>query len=80
MAARQAAMEARRAAFVEASWISIKDVEAELLKAEKAAAEAFEAALAMGESNQDVSGNLSIRYLKRVALALRTWILKSLWR
>ncbi|KAJ1397303.1 hypothetical protein SESBI_31896 [Sesbania bispinosa] len=59
MAAREAAhkaMEARRAALVEASWCRIlraaripsDDAEAQLLKAEKSAIEAFEAAQAMG--------------------------------
>ncbi|WJX14912.1 hypothetical protein P8452_05113 [Trifolium repens] len=59
MAAREAAhtaMEARRAALVEASWCRIlraaripsDDAEAQLLKAEKSATEAFEAAEAMG--------------------------------
>ncbi|XP_061373894.1 uncharacterized protein LOC133316188 [Gastrolobium bilobum] len=59
MAAREAAhkaVEARRAALVEASWCRIlraaripsDDAEAQLLKAEKSATEAFEAAQAMG--------------------------------
>ncbi|RDX95357.1 hypothetical protein CR513_22122, partial [Mucuna pruriens] len=59
MAAREAAhkaMEARRAALVEASWCRIlraaripcDDAEAQLLKAEKSAVEAFETAQAMG--------------------------------
>ncbi|KEH44034.1 hypothetical protein MtrunA17_Chr1g0207541 [Medicago truncatula] len=59
MAAREAAhkaMEARRAALVEASWCRIlraaripsDEAEAQLLKAEKSATEAFEAAEAMG--------------------------------
>ncbi|GAU15011.1 hypothetical protein TSUD_48060 [Trifolium subterraneum] len=59
MAAREAAhkaMEARRAALVEASWCRIlraaripsDDAEAQLLKAEKSATEAFESAEAMG--------------------------------
>ncbi|KAI4295744.1 hypothetical protein L6164_035756 [Bauhinia variegata] len=59
MAAREAAnkaMEARRAALVEASWCRIlraaripsEDAEAKLVKAEKSAVEAFEAAQAMG--------------------------------
>ncbi|KAI4298540.1 hypothetical protein L6164_032087 [Bauhinia variegata] len=59
MAAREAAnkaMEARRAALVEASWCRIlraaripsKDAEAQLVKAENSAVEAFEAAQALG--------------------------------
>ncbi|XP_021892257.1 uncharacterized protein LOC110810398 [Carica papaya] len=59
MAAREAAnkaMEARKAALVEASWCRIlraariqsKEAETQLLKAEKAAAEAFEAAASIG--------------------------------
>ncbi|KAK9941875.1 hypothetical protein M0R45_007568 [Rubus argutus] len=65
MAAREAAqkaMQARKAALVEASWCRIllaariqsKGAEAELLKADKAAAEAFEVALSMGVVMYDI--------------------------
>ncbi|GLT33606.1 hypothetical protein SLA2020_081780 [Shorea laevis] len=65
MAAREAAnkaMEARKAAMVEASWCRIlkaariesKEAEVVLLKAEKTAAEAFEAAMAMGVIMYDI--------------------------
>ncbi|PRQ22679.1 hypothetical protein RchiOBHm_Chr6g0252931 [Rosa chinensis] len=65
MAAREAAqkaMQARKAALVEASWCRIllaariqsKEAEAELLKADKAAAEAFEVASSMGVIMYDI--------------------------
>ncbi|XP_059445793.1 uncharacterized protein LOC132177473 [Corylus avellana] len=65
MAAREAAhkaMEARKAALVEASWCRIlraariqnKDAEAQLLKAEKSAAAAFEAATSIGVIMYDI--------------------------
>ncbi|GMN37851.1 hypothetical protein TIFTF001_007145 [Ficus carica] len=65
MATREAAnkaIEARKAALVEASWCRIlkaariqrKEAEEQLLKAEKTAAEAFEAALAIGVNMYDI--------------------------
>ncbi|KAG2704683.1 hypothetical protein I3760_05G015700 [Carya illinoinensis] len=65
MATREAAhkaMEARKAALVEASWCRIlhaariqsKEAETQLLKAEKSAAEAFEAAAAIGVTMYDI--------------------------
>ncbi|URE33855.1 hypothetical protein MUK42_06583 [Musa troglodytarum] len=46
--AAQKAMETRKSAMVEASWIKSKEAEAQLEKAEKCAEEAFEAARALG--------------------------------
>ncbi|KAJ8763568.1 hypothetical protein K2173_002451 [Erythroxylum novogranatense] len=68
MAAREAAnwaMEARKAALVEASWcrilqaagIQCRDEETRLLKAEKVATEAFEAASALGVIMYDISNS-----------------------
>ncbi|CAI9104306.1 OLC1v1002950C6 [Oldenlandia corymbosa var. corymbosa] len=57
------AMEARKAAMIEASWcrilkaasIDCKDAEAQLVEAEKVAAEAFEAATALGVTMYDIA-------------------------